>query len=155
MTEEDNSEAIAKTPGHDPLAKAASNETLFVELYREAGSQESKTNPTTAAIALFVLEDTLSTAENRESSKTDSRFTLDEMRPVQVEKAINFFTVSDSGTTTPECAVRRCEMVIMRDLGDMKDRQERRGSCYLLEYRMDWEVGQNTKIIEISAPSSL
>jgi hypothetical protein len=151
VTEEDDSHTgngIVSTPASTVSDKAGSNEMLFVELYREADSNISST---TASIVLFTLGDTLSSAGYGESA-TDSgpRPTSDEMESVEVEHAITFLSASDSGsTTTPECAVSRCEMVIMGDWGDVKSRRERRGSCYLLEYQMDWEDGQDAKLIRI------
>ncbi len=147
VTEEDDSHhgnGIVITPAPTLSDKAVLNEMLFMELYREG---DSNISPTTASIVLFTLGDDCG------ESATDSgpRPTSDEMESVQVEHAIIFLAASDSGSTTPECAVSRCEMVIMRDWGDVKSRRE---SCYLLEYQMDWEDGQNAKLIRISAPLS-
>jgi len=145
-----NGNGIVGSPASTVSDKAGSNEMLFMKLYREA---DSNTSPTTASIILLTLGDTLSSAGYGESA-TDSgprpTSASGEMESVEVEHMITFLAASDSGSTTPECAVSLCEMVIMRDWGDVKSRRERRGSCYLLEYQMDWEDGQDAKLIRIS-----
>jgi len=115
-----------------------SNETLFIELHRDAEAIDSKN--TIAVIAILVPYDKeISTGNVAGSSSVDVSIT---------SHAVRF--VKGFESRSPEYPVSRCEIITRNE---WQDEQERVGSCYLLSCNLVWEEGQKGKIICLSIPS--